>query len=196
MTLPGMPEPPPKRKKSRRGYNAPAKPMFDAEGRVLDSERGFLERLQRGHMTEEVIADALRSEGLDVAIAELSTDLDPDDQADIIVGGRIILEVKGRKLRFTGYWDYPYKTILLGSADRWDRRRTKPDAFVVVSEVTGAAIAFWTDSPMMDRVQRETHYDKYRNKEEVSLAVGRAGWHRWYAFVNQLKEMTGVETGT
>ena len=180
-----MPEPPKKAKKKRR-FNAPPDAVLS------DDEKDFLANLQRGHATEELVELRLRDAGLDVTVAPLSTELAAvDDQADIIVGGKIILEVKGRRLRFTGAWDYPYKTIMIGSEDRWKRRRTKPDAVVVVSEITGAAIAYWTSDPeKWAQVMLTKTYNRHHDREEISYAVPRKGWTRWTDFVEQLREKT------
>jgi hypothetical protein len=168
------PDPPRPKKKRRR------KPEPDP------IERNFAEDIKRGRATELAVAGDLEARGFDVAVPESGwVPEDKDNQADLIVESKAILEVKARGFRFRGPWDYPYPTAFLGSVDRWQRRTVLPAAVVLVSEKTGAKLAVWTDT--MDDWETEARHDKYRNKDEVSYAAPRRLLWRWKPFVEELR---------
>jgi hypothetical protein len=150
-------------------------------------DRTFQGDLKRGQSTELVVAGALDRVGFVTEIPDHDhTPGDIDNQADVLVNGKVILEVKGRRFYFRGPWDYPFPTAFVGSVDRWNRRSLAPDAVVLVSERTGAKIGIWVDA--MDDWMIEKRWDPYRKKQEKSYAVPRDLLVKWSHFVDQLRE--------
>ena len=105
----------------------------------------FLEELRRGHRRELYVGALLLETGLAVQVPLLEEAATPwegkrfAEQRDVIVDG-LIVEVKGRTCVFTCAEDFPYPTVNICTVKRWEARREKPVAFVMVSLPTHALL--------------------------------------------------------
>jgi hypothetical protein len=113
---------------------------------------GFLRELRNAHSREVYVAAVLLEKtGLPVQselVEEAETPYEAErftEQKDLLVGGHLI-EVKGRTPAFTCAEDFPYPTINVCTVKRWEARKIKPVAFVMVSIPTKALTVVFADT--------------------------------------------------
>lgn len=149
----------------------PSRP--DADPRIVEdwfeNDELFIRELTEGHQYAHLVADLLTCRGLAVELtpmivrSSIEARRDFADEYDIKVGERrpAIIDVKSRRLRFTGHADYPYPTALVDTVSGWSAKTHRPDAIVLVSREThGLAVipttrteSSWTTVHRFDRVR-------------------------------------------
>ena len=125
----------------------------------------FKKELREGHRWQLIVAEHLKIHGLSTHVPilpfrkSISENYKFRDVPDIVCKKKII-EVKSRRLKFTGPNDYPYRTVHIDTTDGWDGKKNKPHAFVCVSTITGYMIALssttchkWTKVTVHDRIR-------------------------------------------
>lgn len=128
----------------------------------------FIEQLQLGYRFQELVAERLRGEGVEVEVPELR--IRPDvsqareyaDSGDLIArcGERELpIEVKSRNIAFTCPQDYPYHTAFVDDVPGWERG--EPKTVVLVSQRTEGAVVVplrsrphWREEAVYDRLRR------------------------------------------
>ncbi len=142
---------------------------------IADDE-GFRRQLTTGHRWQRYVAERLRAEGLVVHESPLSFRHDFDDrhryrnEADLVVGDQR-LEVKSRDRRFWSPADYPYPTALVDTVDKWDARDPEPLALLLVSQKTRTILV--VPASTKEHWIEETHFDRFRQFDEVFYAIAR-----------------------
>lgn len=103
----------------------------------------FLRELAVGHRHAELVAAALRQEGLAVTVTPMEIREDVcdrerfSDEFDLLVGQRApcVIDVKSRDLAF-GASGYPYPSAFVDTVSGWNAKVTKPMAIVLISQQT------------------------------------------------------------
>lgn len=163
--------------------------LADQEAYVRQA--AFVERMAFGRSGELATAIELLEEGLAVRLDRPqiqqgpATDGEFADQTDIEVGGRDIIEVKLRRFWFTSLADFPFPTVLLGRAQRWEERTKPPCAVVVRSEPTGAKVVVSGTDRRGWKV--EEVFDRTQGRHERSYACPLALARSWESLVAWLK---------
>jgi hypothetical protein len=138
----------------------------------IENDALFRQQLVRGRRAEFSLAVDLLDRGFGVKLGRLEFreaygQPGFENQADVLVGGGHLLEVKARSLEFHSPEDFPFATINVCALNRWRRRERKPCAFVFLSEPTGA----WLVLPLVtqDRWDVATTHDPQRGISEYRV---------------------------
>jgi hypothetical protein len=141
----------------------------------IENDDLFREQLIAGRRVEFVLAIDLLDLGFGVKVGQLeyrdSFGADFADQADVMVGGGHVLEVKSRSLHFTCPGDYPFDPVYLGNGRRWMARRKRPCHFVIVSSA-GSRLAISTATS--DSWKVDTTHDSVRDIYNTVLTAPRS----------------------
>jgi len=105
----------------------------------------FRRELEEGYERAEEVAAALRDRGFRVDVTPLEWRRTIEDrhefrdEFDLKVGTRrpCRIDVKSRRLEFSGPADYPYRTALVDTVPGWESKARKPVAIVLVSQFSG-----------------------------------------------------------
>lgn len=164
-----------------------------------NDEAGFAEELARGRKTQFRVAMRLIPLGLFVKVEKFkdrkglaSNDPACQNDEDVVIEGGHMLEVKGRAIEFTEVepCDFPYETVFLGAERRWNERKKKPCAVVIVSEVTDAMLVI----PYATRslwIPNET-FDRRRKFVEHGLGAPRSCVVSWDRLIKHIKTPHGT----
>lgn len=159
------------------------------ELRWADDEQGFLAELSRGRKAEMTIAVDLLARGFGVKVGGLFLREEKSDdfseQADITLDTGIVLEVKSRSIKFSTPQDYPYKTAFVCAVKRWDKRRLRPHATLLMSEKTGAVLVVPTSTEK--HWTQETIFDRHRGHPETCYSVAKSHLKTWEWYLEALK---------
>lgn len=131
----------------------------------MQSTEHCIRRTDRGKRNEGLVADLIAKQGFIVSVTPFSFRktkkeiVNYRDEIDLYVGpNRLPVDVKSRRLRFTGPHDYPYETAFVDTVKGWESKTVKPVAIVLYSELTGCACAVrtsreaeWTKTHAFDR---------------------------------------------
>ena len=104
----------------------------------------FLADLRESRKAVEVMAHWLASRGYPVIVRPTFERPDASqwreyaDEGDLEIVQRV--EVKHRSFAFTGKSDYPYSTVIVDNARRFDKKRPKPFAYVILNHAMDAAL--------------------------------------------------------
>jgi hypothetical protein len=135
----------------------------------------FRQRAASAHAWELWVGAMLLETGLPVQVPLLELAETPYEaerfieQNDVLCGGWII-EVKTRTFPFTCAKDFPHPTAFTCAVKRWDARKEKPIAVVIVSQPTQVALAVsatmkgWTIA-----TPRDSHRDHVGRTYEAPL---------------------------
>ena len=153
----------------------------------LNDDEGFKREVLEGKRAEYRVALDLLLTGHSVRMAPGSV-IDSAagragelaDEPDIILAGRLAVEVKSRTLDFTGPADYPFATAFCGRSSRWDKRTGDVFAIVLMSSSGGIAVV---PGSTRDQWIREPCLDKKTNRPEISYACPKALLVSWQAFL-------------
>lgn len=145
----------------------------------FDNDDLFFEQLRDGHLQAERVADVLRTAGLPVVVTPMEVRARVEergafaDEYDLLVGARrpCPVDVKSRKLYFTGPDDFPYPTALVDTASGWEQKRRKPLAVVLISQSTGGLAVIRPSGA--SQWTRQRRFDNARRIHDVFLEVER-----------------------
>jgi hypothetical protein len=145
----------------------------------FDNDELFRRELAEGHAYANYVADRMRQQGLRVEVTPMQwRDTIADrkrfsDEFDLMVGVRrpCRVDVKSRRLSFSGPDDYPWPTALVDTVSGFDAKANKPAAIVLVSQET-AALAVIRGSTESDWMVRR-RFDKVRRIEDEFYEVRR-----------------------
>lgn len=138
----------------------------------------FLDELRRGYEWQRYVAAKFAASGVLVTLAPLTvrdhiSDAEQwtTDDSDLLCAGRHV-EVKSRRLSFTGPADYPYPTAMVDTVTGWDAKRYPPVAVVLVSQQTrGLAVVPASSRGSWEIIERR---DRVRGITVRSYACPRA----------------------
>jgi len=133
----------------------------------------YEEAYRQGHEYNELVAAYLKRNGIDCEVPELEIAERPEDwskftnnEKDIILGTGEVLEVKSINQNFTGDpSSWPMPRAIVDTYSGYHGKKTRPLAYVFVSQQTKQMLAISTEKPSKNWVV-ERKYDKYRNKED------------------------------
>lgn len=140
--------------------------------------KDFLNRLKDGHAFQAMVAHYLIGQGFRVHMEPLTVAVDTREaieamtvhDVDIMVEGRIPLEVKTVKYEFTRPSEYPYSPVYMETYSSYAQRKLRPWAYVLVSAPTGAMIA----APATGGLKVVRGRDNGRNLSMAYIAVDRS----------------------
>lgn len=149
--------------------------------------------MTEGHSYNEVVAERLRSEGIGCEVPELelvSTKEEiqrmTENEKDIILDNGLVLEVKSRNIGFSEnpylYWQ---KDIYVDTVSGYEAKKTKPYAYVMVSQKSGNMIVVHSNTK--DRWFKKTVTDPYRKITDVFYKVEKQYITTWASLVEDLK---------
>lgn len=157
----------------------------------------FLQALHAGRQWEAFVTGAFLRAGLPAEMPEQEDAETPwegarfIEQTDILVGGYGI-EVKTQvRHSWHGEWDFPFAGILLSSVKRWDRRTSKPLAFVVVSAPTRAMLVVFSDTFPEWEIYEAT--DPRRGTKDLYYRAPRGLLRSFDILLNRLRGLLGQE---
>lgn len=152
-------------------------------------------QLTEGHRYAEVVGAGFRTAGLTVEVtppsmrATIADRHAYDDEADLLVAGRII-EVKSRGFHFTDDpASFPFPTAFVGTVAAWSAKQRPRCAVVLISQSTEAMLV----APLSSRAEwvEVSNVDRVRRISVRSLAVPRAALRRFAELVVWLHERSG-----
>lgn len=167
-------------------------------GEWLQNDGLFAAELARGHQFAELVASRLRSADLTARATpmELRDDVRNRERftisdVDVVVernGVPVVLEIKSRRIRFSGPDDWPaaHDPAMIDTVSGWLAKAHRPVAVVLISQVTRAIAVVPVSTAAYWRVVR-TH-DRRRNIPTVSYACPRAQLRSFSELVAWLKE--------
>lgn len=139
----------------------------------------FSRELATGHRFAQRVTDELTACGLFALTTPMRWRNSVTDRAefagevDIMVGRtrRLAVEVKSRRLLFTGPDDYPHPTAFVYGCGGWDRKPRKPTAIVLISQITdGMAVV---GAATRHAWSKELHYDHERQIQAQFYMIAR-----------------------
>jgi hypothetical protein len=145
----------------------------------FENDNLFFAELEKGHRYAAEVYRRLKILGIDATVPPHSKrihieDRDLyDDETDIIIPGTppYFIEVKSRDLVFECAHDFPYGTAFVDTVSGWDRKRPKPIAVVLISQVTlGMAVIKGSTRPTWTVEQA---YDHTRQIDDSFYVVPR-----------------------
>jgi hypothetical protein len=139
----------------------------------FENDELFRELLETGHAFAVKVAEALLSEGLAVTVTPMEWRETIEDrhefadECDLVVGRsrQQVVDVKSRKLRFSGPADFPYRTAFVDTVSGWNAKTRKPIAIVLVSQRIPGGMAVIPRSTEPQWTQ-EIKYDRTREIED------------------------------
>jgi hypothetical protein len=110
----------------------------------FDNDELFRRELEEGHGFAVHVAERFREKGIAAHVTPMEWRASIDDRTrfadefDLKVGERAPcrIDVKSRRLDFTGPHDYPWSTALVDTVYGWKAKDKKPAAIVLVSQAT------------------------------------------------------------
>ena len=95
------------------------------------------------------------------------------DEYDLTVGSRrpVRVDVKSRRLRFTGPNDYPWPTALVDTVSGWSAKADTPVAIVLVSQEAGGLAVIRAST--QDRWSVRRRFDNIRKLEDDFYEVAK-----------------------
>lgn len=155
-----------------------------------ENEDLFESELRRGHEYAVVIGRRFRASGLHVEVTAPSLartrrgrDTYTRQDVDLIVharGGQQVVEIKSRRIRFSGPDDWPasHDPAMVDTVAGWQAKAHRPVAIVLVSQITlGAAVVprsslpYWQIVKVRDR-RREIPTSSYACPSEHLRSFG------------------------
>jgi hypothetical protein len=106
----------------------------------------FRRELEHGYQWQRYVVEQLRKNGIVARVPDLhfrtsvSDRHDWEETTDVTLENGKSLEVKSRRLKFTGPTDYPFPTVIVDTVSGYNAKRVKPQAYVLVSTITGNII--------------------------------------------------------
>jgi hypothetical protein len=108
---------------------------------------------------------------------------------DLMVNGKRI-EIKSRKEAFTSPESFPYKTAIVDTVKKYDKRDDKPFAYVMVSRITGAML--WVDATIPENWSIIKKFDKTRKYYDNFYEIPREQMQTMDSLISVLKEGNNV----
>jgi 4-hydroxy-3-methylbut-2-enyl diphosphate reductase IspH len=154
----------------------------------------FLKELAIGSQWAEYVAAELNAQGIPCEATEMRVaktqeeiqEFTENDQDVVLLNGSGHFEVKSRRLSFTNYLNYPYDTVFLDTTSGWSQKKTKPIAYLIVSQETGAIIAIPTDTH--SEWETTTAFDRIRQFSDTWYTAHRHQMLSFKEFVQDFKE--------
>lgn len=145
------------------------------------NDKLFKQELIKGILWQLYVAEKFRHMGYDVNRIDISMTPGPVEKRedfvnskDLIAGGKLI-EVKSRNVEFTSADDFPYDTLFIDTKDGFDKKKDKPEMYVCVSQITGAACALDV-SKTKDLWEVTRTWDTVRKINLVAYAAKKELW--------------------
>ena len=152
----------------------------------------FLRDLKRSDKDCELIGVWLLRAGVGVRKARLrirpryEDRLDYSDKGDLWIwvdGGWMLADVKTRKYDFDCPANFPFPTVTVEKLHNWERKKDRPQVFVLLNKERTAAIAAGAC-----HIQERPGRDPTRDQECVFLEVPRELCLSWERFIEVLIE--------
>lgn len=158
------------------------------------NEELFREELEAGHQAAEEVARRIEAAGIPVSVTPLrlrdsiEERYEFADEFDLLVGERhpCKVDVKSRRLAFTGPADYPYPTAFVDTVSGWEAKGSKPVAVVLVSRLSGGLAVIGLSTREHWSIVRR--FDHVRRIEDRFYAVPRERLRSFESFTDYLKE--------
>lgn len=135
--------------------------------------RSFATSLTDGHAAERAWVERLRTEGYAVAhgrkIVLTQHDSVRDHCGTPDAAAVLVLEIKERKLRFTGPEDYPYPTVFVNATRSLEMDPYRPFAYIFVSTVTRSWV--WLTPLDRDSTWKETTVTDTTRGHDMGMLV-------------------------
>ena len=156
----------------------------------------FLQELEIGskwaeHAAKELNANGILCKATEMRVAQSEAEVQEfteNDQDVVLLDGSGHFEVKSRRLSFTNYLNYPYDTVFLDTVSGWEQKKTKPLAFLIVSQETGAIIVVPTNT--YSEWETTTAFDRIRKFTDTWYTAHRHQMFSFKEFVQEYKEGT------
>ncbi|WP_456598797.1 hypothetical protein [Blastococcus sp. SYSU DS0616] len=147
--------------------------------------RGFTVQVPPSRRRERVEDRHAWAQEIDLYVGR--TCMDPDHHHHY---GRIPLEVKSRKLEFTSVEDYPRPPAFVDTKSGWDKKDPKPNAVILVSQVTKAMLVI--RSSTSDRWGTVQTTDRVRHITDVWLTCPQDAMQSFDDFCAELRQYLGT----
>lgn len=152
--------------------------------------------MTEGHSYNEVVAQRLRSEGINCEVPELelvSTSEEirrmTENEKDIILDNGLVLEVKSRNIGFSEdpslFWQ---KDIYVDTVSGYEAKKVKPYAYVMVSQKSGNMIVVHGDTK--EHWFKKTVTDPYRKVTDVFYKIEKKHLNTWDSLIDRLKDIS------
>jgi len=156
----------------------------------------FFKELDQSVPFTRSVGERLMAEGFRVQIPEISKRRSVEeryayaDEVDLrvlLTPRAVPLEVKSRRLAFTGPDDYPFATAFVDTVSGWNAKQAKPPFVILVSRKTpGGLVAVATENWEHDWVARRSG-DGVRGFSDMRYEVARELLLPWSAVVEWLR---------
>ncbi len=149
----------------------------------------FRQFLTTGFKYQRYIADLLLAHDIPVQMPRqrfrksIAAAVDFKNEADAVANGKV-LEIKSRTLEFYRTLDLP-SSVLIDTVESWESKTDKPYAYVVVSQVTGAAV--WTQGTDRSKWSVVRTRDRKRDIDIVCYAARRFEFQPIKTLIQELK---------
>lgn len=151
--------------------------------------------MTEGHSYNEMVAQRLRSEGINCEVPELelvSTSEEirrmTENEKDIILYNGLVLEVKSRNIGFSEdpalFWQ---KDIYVDTVSGYEAKKVKPYAYVMVSQKSGNMIV--VHSRTKDHWFKKTVTDPYRKVTDVFYKIEKKHLTTWKSLIEDIRNL-------
>lgn len=151
----------------------------------------FIKELTEGHAWQSLPLVFFKLNNLDVKMPDLSIRKDGIEKAapyfdtkDLIVNSKRI-EIKSRKEKFTAPDTFPYKTAIVDTVKKFEGRKEKPFAYVMVSRFTGSML--WVDCSSWKSWEVIEKFDRTRKYPDKFYTINREDMKSMDLLVKALK---------
>lgn len=159
----------------------------------MNNEKLFVQQLKIGNKWTEYVAEKLRENKINAYATELEVRDTVDDrhrftnEQDILFESMPgCVEVKSRKIKFfDDPHSYPMQTAFVDTVFGWEKKKPKPLAVVLVSQITKSMLVVPVSTEKMWGTS--THFDKVRQITETSHTVDKSLLKPFSDFVDWLK---------
>lgn len=160
----------------------------------LETDAIFLTEVQKGHKWQLWAGFQFLKESFIVQVPPLKLrptreEIDRyTDEGDLYVwrtfNDRLRLECKSRNISFTNSGDYPFDTAFVERVNTWKRKR-KPAAILLISQITGAIVAIptWTEPSWFV----ESANDSVRGYQRYYYMLKTEQLVNWTDFIQQIR---------